>query len=328
MNLKFIYLPLMLCFVFLFNSCDDSGITADKKKIEFSFTGLQRLNQQVDGVYEGWLSVGSGLDHDDNSYRSVGRFNISASGQLVDTAGNPASLNLSRISDVNLTEDALITSEQPGDNDTLPGIKLLGGVKTIVSGSLVFEMSMGYSEILPVSGQFAGATARYMLASPTNQYASNTPQLGIWFSLDTNGSSTGLTLPTLPDTAEWTYQAWIVDNLDSVNNIYNIGRFTRSDQADDNSQCKGPNNVWNVPGSDWIQPNCPGGGIPDIVNLNNSNYKVWITLEPKSETNGLPRPFFIRLFYGTVLVTGGFGNTFSVGNTTSLPTAQIRLSVN
>lgn len=312
--------------MFINSSCGDDPITPDQRKIELSFTGLRPLNQQTDGVYEAWLSVETSLDHDDGSFRSAGRFNISASGQIVDTAGNPAGLNLNKIGDINLTEDALITIEQPGDNDTLPGIRMLGGAKSVQGSVIVFNMSMGYHEVLPISSQFSAATGKYMLASPTMNFASFSPNLGIWFSLDTNGISPGLTLPVLPDTAEWTYQAWVIDMRDSANRVYNAGRFTSSTGTDDYSQCKGTLPVWNLPGNDWVLTDCPAGMF-GIDNLNNGNFKVLVSLEPKAETNGLPYPFFISIFYNTI-ASGGFGTTSDAVNTTSLPSAVIRLSVN
>ncbi len=327
MREKILYTFLMMFIAFLVSSCDDAGVSVDKKNITFSHANLKPLNQQTDGVYEAWISVGTGLDHGDDAYISVGRFNISAAGELLDTSGGAGALNLNGISNVNLTEDALITIEPPGDFDTIPGTKLLGAAKVIEDGFVVFNLTMDYAEVLPISNQFAGATARYLLASPTDNYASFNLIHGLWFSQDTTGSSPGLTLPSLPDTAEWTYQAWVVDNRDTVNRIYSIGRFMVSNQPDGNQQCSGSLPGWNLPGHDWIQANCPGGGIPDIDNLNNSNFKVMITLEPKFETGGLPSPFYIRLFYGTVLVSGAFGSTSTVANTTVLPTAKIKLSV-
>jgi hypothetical protein len=327
MKEKILYFFLLICITFIAGSCDDSGITVEKKNIAFAQTNLKTLNQQSDGVYEAWISVGDALlDHGDDAYVSVGRFNISASGELVDTAGAPGKLDLSKITDLNATEDAIITIELPGDNDTIPGTKILGGAKVIVGGFIEFNMTMDYHEVLPVSNQFSASSSGYMLASPTDQFASFNLIHGLWFSQDTNGSAPAMNLPSLPDTAEWTYQAWVVDNRDSVNNIYNMGRFTRSNTADDNQQCSGSNPGWNLPGHDWIQANCPGG-IPNIDNLANSNYKVMITLEPKFESN-LSRPFFIRLFYGTVQVGGPFGTVSGIPNTTVLPTAQIKLSTN
>ena len=319
------FILLVLITALFVSSCDDAGITTDTKNIDFSSSNLKPLDKQTEGVYEAWISVGSTFDHGDQAYVSVGRFNISSTGTLIDTSGAPGKLNLARITDINATEDAIITIEQPGDNDTIPGTKIVGGAKTNEGGFIVFNMTMDYSEVLPVSANFSSSAAEYILASPTDQYAGFNIIHGFWFSRDTTGSTPGLTLPTIPDTAEWSYQAWIIDTRDSVNRIYNVGRFMASNTADDNQQCAGPNPGWNLPGHDWIQPNCPGGGLPDIDNLNNSNFRVIVTLEPKFETSGLSKPFYITLFKGNVL--GAFTSPTSVPNTTVLPTAKIRLSV-
>lgn len=282
------------------------------------------LNPQVDGMYEAWISVGTAFDHDDDAYISVGRFNMTSTGAMVDSAGNPKTLNISRITSLDLTEDALITIEPPGDFDTLPGTKLMGAAKTIESGYAVFNMTMGYSEILPASNQFAASTGKYILASPSQQYVNTSYTKGLWFSLDTNGTQPGLTLPSLPDTAEWTYQAWLLDVTDS--SLYNMGRFIRPNDKDDNQQCQNnpPVRTWLLPGHDWIQAGCPAG-LPTINNLTNFNYYVAVTLEPKFETTGLALPFYLVLFYGNVQ-SSGFGTPMPVNNVGTLPTARIRLS--
>lgn len=325
MKKSIFYAVFVLCTALFITACDDSGVTTKKNNVEFS-TSLKTLGS-TDGMYEAWVSLDNGTDHGDAAYVSIGKFNISSTGAMVDENGNATKLDITRISNVNATEDAIITIEAPGDNDTIPGTRILGGVKTVQGGFLVFDMSMGSDEVLPAANLFtAFGAAKYTLASPTDQFASFNLPHGVWFSQDTTGSLSGLLLPQLPDTAEWTYQAWVVDMRDSANRIYNMGRFMNPDGADDNSQCKGSNNVWNVPGHDWIQTNCPGGGLPDIDNLNNSNYKLMVTLEPRFENAGSP-PFYIKLFYGNLLIAGPFGTIASIPNTTVLPTAQIKLSV-
>ena len=326
------YLFLFLLLAAFGGSCDDDSTTPQQNVIEFSYQNLKPLDQNSEGVYEAWLSVETSFDHDDAAYRSLGRFNISGSGSIVDTSGNPFTLKLNRISNINATEDALITIEPPGDNDTLPGnIKMLGAAKSLQGSALVFNMVMSYHEILNgVAAQFPNAAAKYLLSAPST---GDTAQFnkGVWFAQNTNGTSPGLTLSTVPDTMDWTYQAWVIDTRDSINRIYNIGRFDASNERDDNHQCEQnpPVQIWNVPGHDWILANCPAG-IPQITDLNNGFYKLMITLEPRFEQGtALQKPFFIRLFYGN-LGPGIYGEILDLANVSAayLPSAVIRLSTN
>ncbi|MCI0448542.1 MAG: hypothetical protein L0Y79_02005 [Chlorobi bacterium] len=330
--MKIIFFLLFLTISFLLLSCGDSNTTQPVNTADISVSNLKPLNSQIEGVYEAWVSIETSFDHDDEAYRSLGRFNMSSSGSIVDTSGGAFNLNIGRIGNINLTEDALITIEPPGDNDTLPGnIKFLGGAKNQQGNTLVFNLTMGYGEILGnISSQFSSASAEYLLASPST---GDTTQFnrGIWFSKTKNPPTvSGLTLPTIPDTLDWTYQAWVIDS--TVNGgIYNIGRFNASLEVDDYQLCQHtpPVQTWPVPGNDWIQPNCPGGVLPDITNLNSGIYRLLITLEPRFEQGtALSKPFYIQLFYGN-LPPSTYGTVLSLPNVSAgtMPSAVIRLSV-
>ena len=323
-------LLLILSIAFIYSSCSDDTANPTQNVIDFSYTNLKPLNQNVEGVYEAWLSVETGFDHDDAAYRSLGRFNITSSGLIVDTSGNPFTLKLNRISNINQTEDALVTIEPPGDNDTIPGnIRLLGGAKTQQGSSLVFNLTMSYNEVLGnIATQFPSSTAKYLLASPTTG-DTNQFNRGAWYTQNTNGSVPGLTLSSIPDTMDWTYQAWVIDSRDSTNRIYNMGRFDKPDTTDSYNQCQGSLPPWLVPGNDWIQPNCPSG-IPQITDFNNGFYELLITLEPRFEQgSAISKPFYLKLFYGN-LEPSTYGTVLNLANVSSsyLPSAVIRLTTN
>lgn len=313
----------------VFYSCgDDSGIVTSQNKGTLTVNRLQQIDKNVEGTYELWGSIETGLDHGENAYRSLGRFAINLSGQITDTSGGTFSPNLGKIANINNVSDVIITIQPPGYSDTIPSnIKILGGAKQIQGSELVFDMSMHYADILPASSQFSSAQAKFLLASPTTGTASSQYQKGIWFTQDTNGTTAGITLPVLPDTAEWTYQAWVKDGAD---NYYNIGRFDAPNARDNNQLCELTGGlVWSVPGHDWLLANCPGGGLPDIQSLNN-DYHVIITLEPRYEQgSALNKPFYLWIFersinihpFGTVQdMTNSFGSIE--------PSAQLRLSSN
>ncbi len=320
---------LILLSIFII-SCNDTGVVTTLNKGSLTINRLQPIDKNVVGTYELWGSLITTTEHDENAFRSMGRFNVNNSGALTDTSGNPFTVNIGKISNINNVGDIIITIQPPGYNDTIPSnIKILGGAKQIQGSDVVFDLTMGYSDILPASSQFSSSTANYILASPTTGTASSDYQKGIWFTKDTIGNTTGLTLPVLPDTAEWTYQAWVISNANS-SFIYNIGRFDSAAARDNNQQCElTVGLIWNVPGNDWLQANCLGVGLPDITSLNN-NYKVLVTLEPSFEQGtALNIPFYITIFTGNILLLP-FGNIQSLSNSFSgiVPTAQVRLSSN
>ena len=323
----------LLLIVFSFN-CGDSGNSPQVNSGTLSITNFKTLHQSTEGIYELWVSVETASDHGDNSYRSLGRFNIAGDGSLIDPNGNSFTPNAGKIANLNTIEDALVTIEQPGDNDTIPGnVRLLGGTKSVQGSSLVFDLSMEYSEILgSVAGQFPMAEAKYLLATPGTLDTTDFNR-GVWFSLNTGGSNAGLTLHSIPDSLDWTYQAWVIDSRDSANYIYNIGRFSSSDTEDDNQLCRfnPPNSVWLLPGNEWITANCPGT-IPDITDLNNGFYRLMITLEPRFEQGAaILKPFYIKLFYGSI-TPSSYGTVLTLPNYNSavskIPAAVLRLTTN
>ncbi len=315
----------------LFYSCgDDSGVVTSQNKGTLTVNRLYMLDKNVEGTYELWASVETGLDHGENAYRSLGRFAVNSSGQLTDTSGGTFSVNMSKIANINNIGDVIITIQPPGYFDTIPSnIKILGGAKHLQGSELVFDLSMQYADILPASSQFSSAQAKFLLASPTTGTASSQYQKGLWFTTDTSGSNPGITLPVLPDTAEWTYQAWVV-SMTNTSFKYNIGRFDSPAARDNNQLCELAGGlIWNVPGHDWLEANCPGGGLPDIQSLNN-DYHVLITLEPRYEQgSALNKPFYLWLFEGSINIQP-FGTVLDMTNTFSTiqPSAQLRLSSN
>ncbi|MBE2217684.1 MAG: hypothetical protein IAE90_05745 [Ignavibacteria bacterium] len=315
----------------LFFSCGDSGVTQLQNSGSISLSGLKPIDKNTTGTYELWGSIESGADHDENAFRSMGRFAVTQTGEITDTSGGSFSPNLGRISNINNVSDVIVTIQPPGYFDTIPSnIKIIGGPKQIQGGELVFTLSMSYSDILPPSSLFSSSTAAALLASPSTGMASLDYKKGLWFAADTNANTPGLTVPVLADTTEWTYQAWVVNDSNPVY-IYNMGRFDRSNAQDNNQQCQQnpPQMTWLLPGHDWILANCPGGTLPDINDLA-TGYSVFITLEPRYEQGSeLTVPFYIKLFTAPVS-SGVFGTVFSLLNVSSsnLPSGELRLKAN
>lgn len=314
----------------LWMSCSDNSVTTTTKNTAtFTQNGLKHLDPAVEGVYELWVSIPSSApntDHGDSAFKSLGRFNIDAStGNIVSLSGQAMTFSLAAGLNANNAEDAILTLRLPGDNGTIPQIRMLGGLKNTSGSSLIFNLNMDYEEVMgTLSDQFPSSTAKYLLASPTTGTASSQYQKGLWFTHDTSGVSDGLTLPVLSDTLEWTYQAWVVDTVNLIN--YNMGRFDNPGLPDDNQSCGGGQTGWNKPGNDWIQAGCPSG-LPQITDLTSGPYKIMITLEPRHETNSLPNPFYLKLFYGSISPSS-FGTVINLTNVTAIPTGVITLSAN
>ncbi len=332
---KFSLLILVSFTAVVFISCGDADVIPPKNSGEFTTTNLKPLDKDVDGVYGVWVSLETSFDHGDAAYKSLGRFNITISGALVDTSvnQNTFSLNVSGIADINDIEDAIITIEPPGDNDTIPSnIRILGAPKEIQSGALVFNLSMSSADVLGgIASQFPNDSAKFVLAAPTlgdtNQF-----YRGLWFSLDARNPVPGLTLASIPDTMDWVYQAWVFDRR-NVDWKYDMGRFNSPNQQDNNQQCEQnpPDSVWQIPGHDWIMANCPGASLPDILSLDNSNYDIVITLEPRFEQGlALSKPFYIQLFKVSKTQGQPYGTVFPLINTTptNIPSGFMRLVVN
>ncbi len=326
---KIIYFSLFALAGIYFSSCDDAGFVFTDDTYIFTQSGFQHLDQNTQGVYEAWLSFPTpNNDHDESLYKSIGRFNIdAASGQLVSDTGGAMTFQLK---DANLnpsnSEDMLITIEPPFDRiDTIDGAKFLGGIKTGTGTSIAFSCTMNYDDVLGnIATQFSTDNAQYILASPTALFASQQFSKGIWFTLDTFGTTQGLTMLPLADTLDWIYEAWVIYNLDSLNPI-SLGRFGDPNAADNNQQCQGMLGMsWNKPGHDFIDNT---SGCPNVVNLNSGDYKVMVTLEPRFEQGtALSKPFFIRLFYGNLGVIGGGIPSF-VTRVVNLPTANVSVTI-
>lgn len=323
---------LLILLPYILNSCGEDTVTP-KTANEFSVQNLKPLNTAVDGMYEAWVSIETNGDHEDANLRTIGKFNVSSKGSLIDKNGNSFQISLSHVPDVTKISDAIVTIEPPEDeNDTIPSeSRLMGGIKVSQNGTLTFNLSMNYSEVLGTKAdQIDNAPeANYVLSAPTtgdtNQY-----KRGAWFSSNISGTIAGLQLPVIPDTLGWWYQAWIVDSTASGNlQFYNMGRFTNANGPDDfdpgcNDTIAAP---WNLPGQDWIKPNCPSSSYPPITDLTIGKYKILVTLEPRSEQGtALQAPFFMTL-YQNKINGQSYGTINNLSNIFDMPGGFLKISV-
>lgn len=297
-----ILIPIILVAV-IYYSCDDSGvhpIDLQRGVISFSQNKLKQLNPNIEGAYELWLrldSLGSVTDY------SLGRFNIDGNGNVTDTSGGTIQFKFQGdTSSLGFSTHAFVTVEPPGDDNGLPSSAVL------LSGQVGIGLDSLYAS-LKMSGSLAlGTTGQKLLTSTGGMFIVNTPTSsagdclkGIWF-CDTMGNST---LP--PDlqmsSSGWVYEGWVMDKSVPGNPIYySTGRFTNPYGPDnDGAGCGGTGTPYPKPGQDWVQANCPSG-LPQIQNLSNDNYEVFITIEPSYESPpymDYQRPFFVQLFKQT-----------------------------
>jgi hypothetical protein len=319
-SLLFLFCAVLMSSIYI--SCDDSGIIKPNYDITSSFTNLKPLNQTAEGTYEGWVSFNT-IDHADSSYVSIGKFNINALGEIVDTAGNPTTLKFKyKPGNIGAAADAIVTIEQPGDNDTIPGLRIMGGTKVLVGDFYIFDVDMKYEEILGnVAVQFASDSLHLIYATPTTLATYNDENYGIWLTKDTTGTIKGMTCQAIPGSVKWIYAAYILDMNDNI--VDTIGYFSDPGLAD----LDGPGKYAN-PGF----PGFPKPGQDYIINsplVNNGfssgAYRFLVSLMPKT---GSLSPFYLKLFYTVSLSTLSYHQVLSIPNVSqaSLPFGQIKIA--
>ncbi len=298
----------VLLLAFIYYGCNDAGFLSSTPRghIAFSEHKLGHLDQNVDGFFELWIR----LDSSGNIKNySLGKFNINTSGTVVDTSGNPMVFNYQGdTNNLYQTTTAFVSVEPPGDNNSEPSNAiLLSGQTVITSDSIYATMTITGNDAL-------GATGNVLITSPLSGYIINTPtggpstcKRGVWL-CDTSGTSyfqNGMQL----NAPGWVYEAWLKDKSDPGNPIYySIGRFRDpfDKDFDGAGPCAGPGPFYSKPGQDWVLDSCITGK-PQIQNLDNGNYELWITLEPSYEVQGsaaFNNPFFFKLFKQTNLIIG------------------------
>lgn len=131
---------------------------------------------------------------------------------------------------------------------------------------------------------FTQATGTFELKTPSDNSSSN-EVAGIWFD--------SLTLPVPPE--GWKYAAWLIKN----SNYYLIGRFTVTNQADENKTYYTGNSPKKV-GEDFLANFAEGDELTDV---RSDTSLVVITLEPNWHSDSMDNPFPIAIMAGTIPAT-------------------------
>jgi hypothetical protein len=330
---KFYFVFFVILSSFIYFSCDDSGFIKSyvpKGIVSFSQKNLKHLDPNVDGVFELWLKMDSSGS---NTYLSLGRFNISASGGVVNLSGNPMEFKYQ--GDTNKLSQAkscLLTVEPPGDNNSEPSTAvLLSGPASVSNDSVNSYLTLGGQEALGDAGDLIMIPFHFyptfVLSTPTS--APQNCTRGIWL-CDTSGNSNYPAEGRIISPG-WTYEMWVEDKSNPQNPIYYpTGRYKNplGPDYDGAGPCAGTGTPYSKPGQDWIDPNCPSGGPQDI---NNGNYSMFITLEPSQEQWGsgaYNKPFFVKVYYKETIQSSCFRNirTDCISNLSLLPEARVKIT--
>jgi len=246
-------------------ACGDDEPTVaapDTILFEFSFSNMDSLDN---AYYQAWALIADG-----GAYR-VGKFNVTSSGQLIDTTGASISGNsfVFEVLPLNEVYGVGVTIQPEVDTaGTVSPAHLLGGDVSNGSASLTIDHAAG------VNQDFSSVSGKYILATPTNGI-DNDENSGLWYIDNVSGISTaGLVVPTLE--SGWLYEGWIRVN----GNYYSTGTFSSPSASDDTSRYSSnlqPSPTF--PGEDFLVGAPSGVTFP----LDLSGEYTMITLEPSPD---------------------------------------------
>jgi hypothetical protein len=284
---------LLLSAVFTLGACGDDPVEPpDPDTVVLSFQGLEPLSNGFH--YEGWAIIGGAAV-------TTGKFNINASGAVVDLDGTVISGGAFQTGgDLGSASAIVITIEPAGDVDDVPAdTRVLAGDVSSLSANL----TVGAPQAL--ADDFTSATGSFILATPTDAMTDN-ENSGIWFlSLATGSPAAGLSLPTLPD--GWVYEGWAVIDGTPVT----TGTFVSATGSDSAAPFSGPMAGPPFPGEDFLV-SAPNGLVfpTDLAGMTGV-----ISIEPSPDDS--PLPFTLKPLVGAIPADATTGVTFDLGNNAS-----------
>jgi hypothetical protein len=278
------------------------------------------------GHYEAWVAFplqdegkqapapGSAPLHGDAELISIGKFRVTGTNTVVGLDGTPPEWALRLTRNLRFAEEAWISIEAEGDQDTIPGGLLLAGQVTGVSDRGTACLDASYRSIwdrelsdLPL----ASLAGTYTIETPSDTIASNAGHGLYW----RNGAAAGLaSLPRL-DGVRILYEGWIEEI--ATQTFHSTGRFTMPDTLDSD----GPGAGVAVTGA---TPRFPGQEFTAATEetLSAGGYRALVTLEPTID-NDPARPTQFVLLRGTI-PADSVGAPIAMENATvALPTAFI-----
>ena len=287
---------LVMIGVALVCSCTETNeiVESPRPLVHLSVTNLPRLGEG-EGHYQLWATftifAKSVSPQHDSDFVSLGEFNLAPDGQtLVTPVDQPVRFTIPEGQNAQLLNDCIVTiqSEEGAlakTHDEEPGSPIIGGKFRGDAQTAIAELTVSYIDAL--GSDFTSLTGKYAFLAPTSIPADSNS--GVWFVERTPTLAAGLVnLPPLRQ--QWTYEGWVVDNLDLANpKYYSTGKFLQANTADFDSAGpgRGPGTGLGFPGQDFIT------GTPARPNLTQGRYTFRITLEPNPDTS--PTPFFFTL---------------------------------
>ncbi|WP_309686847.1 hypothetical protein [Armatimonas sp.] len=277
-----------------------SSVTPTRAVLKITNNGLPTLANGYH--YENWVLVGG-------KALPAGKFNINASGQIVNLDGTVVS-NGEFATGKELTgaTSIVVTIEPTGDTDTSPAKTHI--VAGDVSGNAA-SLTIGHP--MALGNSFATAAGSFIVATPTDGDGTN-ENSGVWFLKIDSGPKQGLTLPTLPE--GWKYEGWTVIGGKPVS----TGRFRSLNTADESALFSGTSAGPAFPGEDFLR-NAPAGlTFPTDVR----GGKAVISIEPDSDDS--PLPFELKPLVGDIPAAAIDHTNLPLGNNASVfPSASAQL---
>ena len=333
----------IILFAFLSLTCEPESLLVDAgsaSHITLTVRNLQTL-PHGEGHYEAWISFSSsgiskssakssatslakglGVQHNESSYVSIGRFNVDSAGHLLGMDGTPFTPRFAKVRNPQYMADAIMTIEAEGDSDDIPGPAFIGGIVSgdprVASASLSTEYEDAIGDNISV------AQGNFLLATPTSSDTADSSS-GIWLMKSLAPLASGFVdLPPLG--ARWRYEGWVrscclgtPEHREYLN--FSTGKFGSATGFDSDSAGarKGPTGPgYPFPGQDFT-------GVKRMI-LNNGSYEVMITIEPEPDNSSYP---FETL---TLFAPERIPATVSPGvpqqlhnNAAALPAAKIRV---
>ena len=255
--------------VFTLSSCGDDDTAPTTTTLNASFDNLENLGEGF--AYEGWIIV-------DGAAISTGVFTVDDQGAVSQTGFDVEKADLEAASAF------VLTIEPSPDNDPAPSdVHILAGD---ISGTSA-NLTISHGAALATS--FTGATGDFILATPTDDDATN-EKSGVWFINNSSGMAVaGLDLPALPASG-WAYEGWAVINGQPVS----TGTFTTATGSDDAAPYSGTNDAPPFPGEDFLNNQPEGLTFPTDL----TGAMIVISIEPVPDNS--PNPFTLKPLAGAV----------------------------
>lgn len=277
-----------VCLVSLMGAgCTEDSNSMTDASVDGAVSGLESVILTHEGLetlaggyhYEGWAII-------DGAPVSTGKFNVDASGAVVDLDGiaiADARFDVRR--DLTVATQFVLTIETAGDVDITPADShLLAG--TLDGDTAVLTVDGG-TEAFP--SDFSDAAGTFGLATPTDGMGDPANERsGVWFVDFESLPNPSLTLPTLP--TGWVYEGWVVIGSSPIS----TGRFLAVDMADDLAPHSGPMGGPPAPGEDLLVNPPAGEAFP--VDLRSAT--IVVSVEPEPDDG--PAPFTLKPLVGQV----------------------------